>query len=49
MEDLPEELEEAKLCRIFWQGVPEPILIRNTSCEDIFDAQLDNARREWSV
>ena len=46
-EDLPKEFEEAELCRIFWQGVPERILIRGTSCEDNFDAHLDNARRVW--
>ena len=44
IEDPPEELEDADLCRIFWQGVPEPISIRSTSYEDDFDAPLDNAR-----
>ena len=43
MEDLPEELEYADLCRIFWQGVPEPIAIHGTSRVDSLDAQLDNA------
>ena len=49
MEDLPEGLEDTDLCRIFWQGVLEPILIRGTSREDSLDAQLDNARHEWRI
>ena len=43
MEDLPEGLEDADLCRIFWQGMPEPIAIRGISRVDSLDTQLDNA------
>ena len=49
MKDFPEGLEDADLCRIFWQGVPEPIAIRGTSRVDSLDAQLDNARQEWRI
>ena len=46
-EDLPKEFEEAELCRVFWKGVPKSIAIHGTSCEENFDAQLENAQRVW--
>ena len=46
-EDFPEGIEDEDLCRIFWQGVPQPVAIHGTSCVDSLDAQLDNARRVW--
>ena len=46
-EDLPKEFEERELCKVFWKGVPKPISIHGTSCEEGFDAQLENARRVW--
>ena len=46
-DDIPEELGEEELCRRFWQEMPDPIPICGTSCEDSFDAQLEDARRKW--